>query len=155
MSSLTKPIQTYQTKSNLPNQTYQTKPNLPNQAYQTKPTKPNLLNQTYKIKPTKPNLPNQTYQTKPTKPNLPNQTYSAKSSKITGQSSQRLGPWCLWQCFLKLLTIALKSTLLQGAGFFLRRLVLFASLPLDPRSFLTLMTLWPPVQTRSCPILHN
>ena len=51
--------------------------------------------------------------------------------------------------------IALKSTMLQGAGFFLRRLVLFASLPLDPWPFLTLTTLWPLVQTRSCPILHN
>ena len=33
--------------------------------------------------------PNQTYQTKPTEPNLPNKTYQ---TKITGQSSQRLGP---------------------------------------------------------------
>ena len=47
------------------------------------------------------------YQTKPTKPNLPiqikfrlpsilNQAYQAK---IIGQSSQHLGPQCLWQCF--------------------------------------------------------
>ena len=43
-------------------------------------------------KPTKPNLPNQT---KPTKPNRPNQSCQ---TKLTGQSSQLLGPQCLWQC---------------------------------------------------------
>ena len=54
-----------------------------------------------------PNMPHQTYQTKPNKQNLPNQTKRSLTSllnqsyqtKITGRSSQRLGPKCLWQCF--------------------------------------------------------
>ena len=84
------------TKSNIPNQTYQTKlskPNIPNQTYQTKHTKPN------QTKPTKMSLPNQA---KPTNPNQAqptkhtNQTYQ---TQISGQSSLRVGPWCLWQCF--------------------------------------------------------
>ena len=114
--------QTKPTKLNLPNQTYQTKltkPNLPYQTYETKYTKPNLRNQAYQTKLTK---PNQTYLTKPTKlshayqtkptnsnqikmslPSILNQTHQAK---IIGQSSQRLGPWCLWQClFLCILFI--------------------------------------------------
>ena len=78
----------------------QTKLIKPNRAYQIKPTRLNLPNQTYQTKPTKPNLPNQTCQTKPTKPNLPNQIKLSLPSilnqtyqtKITGQSSQRLGP---------------------------------------------------------------
>ena len=64
-----------------------TKPNLPNL--------PNLPNQTYQTKPAKPNLP---YQIKLSLPSILNQTYQ---TKITGQSSQRLGPQCLWQCFLQ------------------------------------------------------
>ena len=35
------------------------------------------------------NLPNQTHQIKTTKPNQPNQTYQ---TKLTGQSSEPLGP---------------------------------------------------------------
>ena len=70
------------TNSNLPNQLYKNKPNL----NQTKPIKPNLPNQTYQIKPTKPNLPNQI---KGSLTSLLNQSYQ---TKITGQSSQRLGP---------------------------------------------------------------
>ena len=46
------------------------------------------------------NLPNQAYQTKPTQPNIPNQTKPNQTyqTKLTGQSSQLLGPQCLWQC---------------------------------------------------------
>ena len=58
-------------------------------------TKPELPNQTYQAEPTTPNLPNQTYQIYKTKPTKPNQTYQ---TKFNGQSSQRLGPQCLWQC---------------------------------------------------------
>ena len=46
----------------------------------------NLTNQTYQTKPAKPNLPNQI---KPSLPSVLKQTYQ---TKITGQSSQRLGP---------------------------------------------------------------
>ena len=38
------------------------------------------------------NMQNQTYQTKPAKPNLPSQINLSMQTKITGQSSQRLGP---------------------------------------------------------------
>ena len=98
-------MQNMQNMQNLQNKLK--KPNLPNQAYQTKPTKPGLPNKTYQTKPTKPNRPIQTYKTKPTKANLPNQTKSTQPIKHTepnlpnqntGQSSQRLGPQCFWQC---------------------------------------------------------
>ena len=67
----------------------------PTQPNQTKP-----MNQTYTTEPTKPNLPNQTYQIKSNKENLPNQIKRSLTSllnqscqtKITGQSSQHLGP---------------------------------------------------------------
>ena len=50
------------------------------------------VRQTYQTKPAKPNLPNQI---KLSLPSILNQTYQ---TKITGQSSQPLGPQCLWQC---------------------------------------------------------
>ena len=91
-------MQNVQNLQNVQNmQNMQTMKNMQNmqsmQNLQNNPTKPNLPIQTYQIKPDKPNLPNQV---KLSLPSILNQTYH---TKITGQSSQRLGPQCLWQCF--------------------------------------------------------
>ena len=55
----------------------------------------NLPNQTYQTKPAKPNLPYQTKQTEPAnqiKRSLTSLLNQSCQTKITGQSSQHLGP---------------------------------------------------------------